>query len=186
MDYPSGHAGAAALQVIGITTYLPSSMLTIRKAVKTDYDPVWDIFSQVIQTGDTYVFDPRSPKSDLEKLWFAPNMQTFVAEENGVVVGTYILKPNQIDLGNHVANCGYMVSPGARGHGIGEKLCLHSLEVARASGYKAMQFNIVVSTNTGAVRLWEKCGFRIIGTTPNGFRHAALGLVDTYIMYRQL
>lgn len=161
-------------------------MLHIRKAAPSDTDQVWDIFSQVIQTGDTFVFDPHTPKADLEKLWFAPNMQTFVAADNGVIEGSYFIKPNQIDLGNHVANCGYMVSPGARGKGIGQILCEHSLRVARESGYKGMQFNIVVSTNAGAVRLWEKCGFRIIGTTPSGFRHARLGYVDTHIMYREL
>ncbi len=160
--------------------------MNIRQATSSDYNEVWDIFSQVIQSGDTFVFDPRTPKSDLEKLWFAPYMKTFVAEEDGVILGSYFIKPNQIDLGNHVANCGYMISPAARGKGIGQKLCEHSMKFARENGYKSMQFNIVVSTNVSAVRLWEKCGFRIIGTTPNGFRHARLGYVDSYIMYREL
>lgn len=160
--------------------------MNIRHATPSDYDQVWDIFSQVIHTGDTFVFDPHTPKAELEKLWFAPYMETFVAEEDGIIMGSYFIKPNQIGLGNHVANCGYMVSLAARGKAIGQKLCEHSIKVARETGYKAMQFNIVVSTNVNAVRLWEKCGFRIIGTTPNGFRHARLGYVDSYIMYREL
>ena len=113
-------------------------------------------------------------------------MTTFVADDNGEILGTYIIKPNQIDLGDHIANCSYMVNPGKQGKGIGKKLCEHSIQFAKESGYKAIQFNIVVSTNTGAVKLWEKLGFRIIGTTPDGFRHSKLGFVDTYIMYREL
>lgn len=160
--------------------------MNIRKATRQDYDEVWEIFSKVIKTGDTYVFDPKTPKSDLQKHWFAGYLDTFVAEENGRVLGTYIIKPNQIGLGNHVANCGYMIHPDARGKGIGKLLCEHSIEFAKTSGYRAMQFNIVVSTNYGAVKLWEKYGFKIIGTTPKGFRHQELGLVDTHVMYREL
>ncbi len=99
---------------------------------------------------------------------------------------TYILKPNQLDLGNHVANCSYMVDPKAQGKGIGKLMCQHSIDTARDMGFKAIQFNIVVSTNIGAVKLWKKFGFKIIGTTPKGFRHSQLGFVDTYIMYKEL
>lgn len=160
--------------------------MSIRKATLADYDAVWEIFSNVIQTADTYVFDPNTPKIDLEKHWFAKYMQTFVYEEDGQILGTYIIKANQLDLGNHIANGSYMIHPEAQGKGIGKKLCEHSLEMAIASGFKAMQFNIVVSTNIGAVKLWQRFGFEIIGTTPNGFRHAKHGFVDTYIMYRAL
>lgn len=160
--------------------------MQIRKATIRDYDAVWEIFRAVIQTGDTYVFDPATPKSKLEKYWFAPNMMTFVAEENNMILGTYVIRPNQLDLGNHIANCGYMVSPKSQGKGIGRKLCEHSIHFAQANGYLGMQFNIVVSTNTRAVKLWERFGFEIIGTTPKAFRHATLGLVDTYIMFKAL
>lgn len=160
--------------------------MKIRKATPNDYDAVWNIFKNVIQTGDTYVFDPNTPKLALQKHWFADYMQTFVVEENSEILGTYILKPNQIDLGNHVANCSYMVNPEAQGKGVGKLMCEHSIQQAKDSGFLAIQFNIVVSTNTVAVKLWEKFGFEIIGTTPNGFRHQKLGLVDTYIMYKAL
>lgn len=109
-----------------------------------------------------------------------------MAEEQGKIVGTYIIKPNHPGLGSHIANCGYMVHPDARGKGIGKKICEHSIAFARENGYRAMQFNIVVSTNEVAVALWKKLGFRIIGTTPNGFRHQKLGFVDTYTMYLEL
>lgn len=160
--------------------------MNIRKAKPEDKDQVWDIFSTVIRTGDTYVFDPETPKKDLTKHWFADYMETFVVEDDGKILGTYIIKPNQIDLGNHIANASYMIHPDAQGQGIGRRLCEHSIAFARESGYQGIQFNIVVSTNTAAVNLWKKYGFDIIGTTPNGFRHQTLGFVDTYIMYLAL
>ncbi|HYF32520.1 MAG TPA: GNAT family N-acetyltransferase [Chitinophagaceae bacterium] len=162
--------------------------MEIRKADKArDYEKIWNIFSTVIKTGDTYVFDPNTPKEALDKYWFADYMDTFVAvDDNGNVLGTYIIKPNHVDLGSHIANCGYMVSPNSRGKGIGKLLCEHSIEFAKQKKYVGIQFNIVVSTNTSAINLWKKLGFEIIGTTPKGFRHKKLGLVDTYIMFRQL
>jgi GNAT superfamily N-acetyltransferase len=162
--------------------------MNVRKAdpVK-DYDAVWEIFRTVIQTGDTYVFDPHTPKEALSRLWFADYMDTFAAvDEHDDIVGTYIIKPNQIDLGNHIANCGYMVNPDQHGQGIGKLLCAHSIEFARQKQYSAIQFNMVVSTNSNAVKLWKQFGFEIIGITPRGFRHKELGLVDTYIMFKEL
>ena len=160
--------------------------MNIRKAIESDFDQVWQIFSEVIKTGDTYVFNPNTPKKDLKKHWFADYMETYIIEENGQILGTYIIKPNQIDLGNHIANCSYMVNPDTQGRGVGKKLCEHSLERAKQHNFEGIQFNIVVSTNKGAVELWKKYGFEIIGTTPKGFRHSELGLVDTYIMYKDL
>lgn len=160
--------------------------MNIRKAIEIDIDQVWEIFSKVIKTGDTYVFNPNTPKKDLKKHWLADYMETYVIEKEGQILGTYIIKPNHIDLGNHIANCSYMVRPSAQGKGIGKKLCEHSLKIARENRYEGIQFNIVVSTNKGAVELWKKYGFEIIGTTPKGFRHFELGLVDTYIMYKDL
>lgn len=162
--------------------------MKIRKADKEkDYDKIWNIFSKVISTGDTYVFDPNTPKESLEKHWFADYMDTFVAvNENGEIPGTYIIKPNQIDLGNHIANCSYMVSPDSQGKGIGKLLCEHSVDFAKEKGYLGIQFNIVVNTNEGAVNLWKKFGFEIIGVTPKGFRHKELGIIDTYIMFKDL
>ncbi|MEQ9404389.1 MAG: N-acetyltransferase [Cyclobacteriaceae bacterium] len=158
----------------------------IREATNQDHDNVWTIFSEVIRSGDTYVFAPDTPREDLDKLWFAPYMRTFIFEDDHKILGTYFIKPNQSGLGSHIANAGYMVHPEAHGKGIGKQLCEHSLETAKVLGYKAMQFNIVVSTNEVAVSLWEKYGFTIIGTIPNGFNHQQLGLVDAYIMHRDL
>ena len=160
--------------------------MIIRKAGLDDYEAVWEIFSAVIASGDTYVFSPDTPKVSLSKYWFADSMDTFVASENGEIVGTYFIKPNQVDLGNHIANCGYMIHPKHQKKGFGRLLCEHSINYAREKKYFGIQFNIVVSTNTNAVALWQKCGFRIIGTIPKGFQHSSLGLVDTYIMFREV
>lgn len=161
--------------------------MEIRRAdIQKDFDKVWDIFKSVIATGDTYVFGPDTPKDSLHKHWFADYMDTFVATEGDEILGTYIIKPNQIDLGDHIANCSYMVNPKHQGRGTGKLLCEHSIEYAKAKGFLAIQFNIVVSTNTAAVTLWQKFGFNIIGKTPKAFRHKTLGLVDTYIMYKDL
>lgn len=162
--------------------------MNIRKADRQkDYDKIWEIFSEVVSTGDTFVFDPNTSKDALHNHWFADNMDTFVAvNEDNEILGTYIIKPNQIDLGNHIANCSYMVSPKHHNKGTGKILGEHSVKFAKEKGYLGIQFNFVVSTNIKAVALWQKCGFKIIGTTPNGFRHQKLGLVDTYIMFRKL
>jgi len=110
----------------------------------------------------------------------------YVAEENGKILGTYFIKPNQAGLGAHIANCGYMVHPEARGRGLGKQLFDHSWLVAKELDYKGMQFNFVVSTNRVAVKLWKKLGFKIIGTIPKGFNHQQLGYVDAYIMFREI
>lgn len=158
----------------------------IRKATLDDYDSIWDIFRAVIQDENTYVFRHDTPKEDLQKHWFASYMHTFVFEENDIISGTYIVKPNQIDLGSHIANASYMIHPNAQGKGIGMQLAEHSLQISKALGFIGMQFNIVVSTNIPAIKLWQKLGFTIIGTTPKGFNHKEHGLIDTYIMYKEL
>lgn len=160
--------------------------MIIREATPHDVDGIWEIFEGVIKQADTYVFSPETPRTDLEKHWLASYMHTFVAEHEGKIVGTYILKPNQIDLGSHIANGSYMVHPEAQGLGIGKKMGEHSLLKAKELGFVGMQFNIVVSTNQAAVRLWKKLGFTIVGTTPQGFLLKNIGYVDTYIMYRAL
>lgn len=160
--------------------------MEIRKASFKDYDQVWEIFQTVIQTGDTYVFHPDTPKEELQKHWFASYMDTYICDDHGKIVGTYILKPNQIDTGAHIANASYMVHPKHHGKGIGKALCTHSIQEAISKEYLGIQFNLVVSTNTRAVRLWQHFGFNIIGTIPNGFKHKTLGYVDAHIMYLTL
>jgi ribosomal protein S18 acetylase RimI-like enzyme len=161
-------------------------VLTIRPAGPADHDAIWRIFHVVVAAGDTYAYPPDTSREDAMSLWFPKGGWTFVAEQNGVVVATYVMKANQPGQGSHVANCGYMVDPAASGRGVGEALCRHSLEEARRLGFLAMQFNFVVASNTRAVELWKRCGFSIVGTVPGAFRHPTLGLVDAYVMHRRL
>ncbi|HZY38689.1 MAG TPA: GNAT family N-acetyltransferase, partial [Mucilaginibacter sp.] len=129
--------------------------MTIREASATDFDAIWEIFESVVNDGDTYAFSPGTSRDEFKNLWFGPNMKTYVADEGRRITGSYFIKPNQPGLGAHIANCGYMVHLGARGKGIGGKLCDHSLQTAKELGYRGMQYNIVVSTNTKAVELWK-------------------------------
>lgn len=158
--------------------------MIIRQANPNDYDAVWDIFRAVIQSGDTYVFAPHTPKSDLQQHWFAPTMHTYVAEVDGEILGTYILKPNQIDLGNHVANGSYMVHPKGQGKGVGRAMGAHSIGETKRLGFMALQFNLVVATNQPAIYLWKSLGFQIVGTVPKVFRHKSDGFVDAHVMYQ--
>jgi L-amino acid N-acyltransferase YncA len=159
--------------------------MKIRPATAADHDAVWRIFHEVIASGDTYVFDPAMPREDALAYWFHDGTRTYVAEVDERVVGTYILKANQAGLGSHVANASFMVSSTARGLGAGQ-LMEHCLDEARAAGFRAMQFNIVISTNEVAIRLWKKLGFEIVGTVPDAYRHSRFGLVDAHVMYRRL
>jgi L-amino acid N-acyltransferase YncA len=160
--------------------------LHIRRARKSDHEAIWQIFRAVVAEGDSYVFDPRISRSRALSYWFGAMTRCYVALLDHRVVGTYILKPNQPGLGSHVANAGFMVAPSVQGRGIGRIMAQHCLGEAERLGFHAMQFNFVVSTNKPALRLWKDLGFRIVGRLPRAFRHAAYGLVDVYVMYRQL
>jgi len=134
------------------------------------------------------MFEPFTPSEHAQHLWFPePPAETWVAiEDDGSIVGTYLLTPNAKGPGAHIANAGFMVAPAARGKGVGRRLAEHCLKRAAELKYVAMQFNAVVATNTGAVALWRSLGFSIVGTVPQAFHHRTNGLVDIHIMYRPL
>jgi ribosomal protein S18 acetylase RimI-like enzyme len=184
--------------------------LKIRSATDSDRDAIWNIFHEVVAAGDTYAFDPGMSREDALAYWFQAGTHTYVAEQhaesvgegvtfpgtatpsptapvkNRLVVGTYILRANQAGPGSHVANAAVMVAPDARGLGVGRKMAEHALSEALRFGFRAMQFNFVVSTNASAVRLWQQLGFKIVGTLPGAFRHPQAGYVDVYVMFRSL
>lgn len=160
--------------------------MEIRRANDADKDSVWEIIKAVIKGGDTYVFDPATPREEMIEYWFSSEKNVYVADEDGEILGTFWIKANQPGLGDHVANAAYMVSPKAHGRGIGRTLGEYSIKEAARLGFLAMQFNFVVSSNTAAVSLWQSLGFKIIGTAPNAIRHTKLGPTDAYIMYRKL
>jgi len=159
-------------------------MIEIREATAGDRDAIWDIFREVVTARDTYAFDPGMSRHDALGYWFQADTRTYVAESRGRILGTYILRPNQSGGGSHVANAAFMVAPDARGQGIGRAMAEHCLSEARLLGFRAMQFNFVVSTNDSAVRLWQKLGFKIVGTLPGAFHHPEKGYVDVYVMFR--
>jgi len=161
-------------------------VLNFRLAARADRDAIWNIFHEVIAAGDTYAFEPGMSREEALAYWFGAGTHTYVAENDRRVVGTYILRPNQPGPGSHVANAAYMVAKDARGSGVGRKMAEHSLSEARRLGFRAMQFNFVVSTNTSAIHLWQQLGFKIAGTLPGAFRHPQAGYVDVYVMFRSL
>jgi ribosomal protein S18 acetylase RimI-like enzyme len=161
-------------------------MVEIREATAANRDAIWDIFREVVAARDTYAFDPGMSRQDALGYWFQANTRTYVAESSGRIVGTYILRPNQSGGGSHVANAAFMVAPVARGRGIGRAMAEHCLTEGRRLGFRAMQFNFVVSTNDPALRLWQKLGFKIVGILPDAFRHPEKGYVDVYVMFRSL
>ena len=162
-------------------------MIAIRPFDEDNWEAVWRIIQPVFRAGDSYAFSPRIAEEEAHEVWVDRPLASFVAmDENDGVVGTYYMKPNQPGLGDHVCNCGYIVAAHAEGKGIASHMCRHSQQEAISRGFRAMQYNLVVSTNERAVRLWQRHGFDIIGTLPNAFRHARLGFVDAFIMYKEL
>lgn len=160
--------------------------INIRKAIRSDHDAIWEIIREVIAAGDTYVFDPESTKEKMIDYWCGSDKHTFVAEINNEIVGTFIIKDNQPDLGSHVANASFMTLRSAFGKGIGRAMGEYSLQEARRLGYKAMQFNMVIKNNTRAVELWQKLGFQIIGEIPEAFHNKTEVFTDAYVMWRKL
>lgn len=160
--------------------------VNIRPSHADDWPQLWAILEAVIRAGDTYALPQAMSEQGARTYWFQMGNEVFVAEVAGKILGTYILRANQAGGGSHVANCGYMTAPSARGQGIARAMCEHSLRAAKARGFHAMQFNFVVSTNVRAVKLWTDLGFREVGRLPQAFRHPTEGLVDALVMYRLL
>ena len=167
---------------------MDSSDIKIVRCDEADYwVQIWGFMQDVFRGGDSYPVAPNVTEKEAKAYWFAEDKITHVAiDAAGTVLGTYYIRPNQPSLGAHICNCGYIVSAASRGRGIASLMCLHSQEFGAKQGYRGMQYNLVVSTNEGAVRLWKKHGFEIIGTLPSAFNHKDLGYVDAHIMFKQL
>lgn len=160
---------------------------TIRPAEAKDADRLWDIWQQVIAGGDTYSYDEDATRDYAIDYWTGPGNHGFVAvDAQECVLGMCAVRANRTGRGGHVGNGSFMVSAEARGQGVARALGEHAIQVATDLGFKAIQFNFVVSTNIVAVKLWQSLGFKIIGTTPQGFQHKTLGLVDVHILHRFL
>ena len=169
----------------------PPDALLIRPATEADWPGIWTVFGPIVRDGETYPLDTNLSEADARAYWLAPDKTIFVAEatdqgpEAGIV-GSYYLKPNSTGPAAHVCNAGYIVHPAARGRGVAQALCRHSIEEARRQRYRAMQYNLVISTNHRAVRLWQHMGFSIVGALPGAFRRPNGDYVDALVMYMSL
>jgi len=161
-------------------------MLNIREATDSDRGAILGIFREVIAAGETYPLEANISRDQALAYWFQRDAHVFVAEKNGGVIGSYTLHPNQSGGGAHVANAAFIVAKSGRGQGTGRVMGEHCLAEARRLGFRAMQFNFVVSSNELAVKLWQDLGMQIVGTLPSAFRHPTLGFVDVYVMFQSL
>ena len=163
-----------------------SDLIRIRAASSHDAAAIWAILEPIIRSGETYALPRDMSRAEALAYWCAPGNEVFVAEYGDRIVGTYLLRANQPGGGNHVANCGYMTSPAAQGRGVARRMLEHSLERAKLRGFRAMQFNFVVSANERAVKTWHQAGFETVGVLPGAFDHPKLGFVDALVMFRTL
>ena len=169
-----------------------ASALTVRAAAAADENAIWQILEPTIRAGETYTLPRDMTREAALAYWFSSGHEVFVAQENAAaektaaILGTYFLHANQKGGGSHVANCGYITAPHATGRGVARAICLHSLEHAKARGFRAMQFNFVVRSNERAVQLWQSFGFDVVGRLPEAFLHPTLGYVDALVMFRKL
>lgn len=161
--------------------------MIIRAATDDDRDGVWDVIEAAIRGGEVFVIEREATRDDALAWWWAPGYDVFVAvDDDGAILGASHVRRNQRGGGSHVANAGYATHPSAAGKGVARALCAHSLEHARSRGFRAMQFNFVVSTNANAVHLWQSMGFAIVGRVPDAFVSPTHGAVDVFVMYRAL
>ena len=162
-------------------------MIRIRPLENNDWTQVWRFMEPIIREGETYPYARDMDSDGARHMWIDVTHAQYVAEdENGLILGTYYIKPNQPTLGAHVANCGYMVAAEARGKGVATAMCEHSQQEAVRLGYRAMQFNLVIKTNAPSVHLWKKMGFTVAGELPGAFLHPTEGYVDAFVMYKVL
>lgn len=158
----------------------------VRPWTPADDDALWAILEAVFGTGETYAYPPGISRDEALQRWTGPPARAWVAEREGRVVGSSRVMPNQPGLGAHVANGSFVVAPDAGGGGVGRALGEHALRAAADLGYRAMQFNLVVSTNTRAIALWESLGFATVGRVPGAFLLRGAEEVDALIMHRRL
>ena len=160
--------------------------MLIRPATRDDDDAIWRILEPTFRAGETYPIPRDIGRDAALAYWHTPGHEVFVAEDGSRIFGTYYMRANNRGGGAHVCNCGYMVAPDVYGRGTARAMCEHSFGRARERGFTAMQFNFVIASNERAVRLWQSCGFDIVGTLPGAFEHPSRGFVDALVMHRKL
>lgn len=158
--------------------------MEIRPFAETDWPHVWPMVRDIVRAADTFAYDPAMTEAEARAIWIeSPPGLTVVAVESGQILGTAKMGPNRAGPGSHVATASFMVPAAARGRGIGTALCRYALSWARERGFAGMQFNAVAESNTGAIEIYRRLGFHIVGTVPGAFAHPTLGRVGLHIMY---
>ncbi|MFJ3086559.1 GNAT family N-acetyltransferase [Streptomyces sp. NPDC086838] len=162
--------------------------MLIREATPEDWPAIWPFFHEIVAAGETFTYPLDLQEADAADWWLLkpPNRTVVAVDDEGTVLGTAKMNKNHMGNGSHIASASYMVAARHSGQGVGRALCEYTIDWARTAGYRAMQFNAVVETNTAAVRLYESLGFEILGTLPEGFDHPAKGYVGIHIMHRKL
>ena len=161
-------------------------MLTIRAAISDDAFAIWAVLEPAFRAGETYAMPRDISQNEALDYWLSPTHEVFVADADGDVLGTYYVRPNQLGGGDHVANCGFVTASSAQGRGVARRMLEHSLVHAKNRGFRAMQFNFVISTNERAVSTWQRYGFAIVGRLPLAYNHPTRGFVDALVMHKVL
>lgn len=161
--------------------------IILRNATQADWPALWAMLEPVFRAGETYAIDPHISEDAAKAMWLDAPAATFIAEtSDGSPLGTYYIKANFAGGADHICNCGYVTSAAAAGKGVATTMCTHSQNAARDLGFRAMQFNLVLASNTRAVALWHRHGYETIGQLPDAFRHPTLGLVNAHIMWKPI
>ena len=148
--------------------------MLIREATADDWPRIQPIFAAVTTEGTTYVYPADLSSDEARALWMGQH-RVVVAEDGDVLLGTATMGPNRPGRGSHIGTGSFMVAAGARGRGVGRALGEHLVAWSREAGFRGIQFNAVVETNTGAVHLWRSLGFEVVGTVPGAFAHPEHG-----------
>lgn len=165
----------------------PTGALSLRRFETRDWPRVWAVLEPIFRRGDAYAYPADISEVEVRAFWVERPLESWVAADaNDDILGAYFIRANQAGGGSHVCNCGYAVADRARGRGVAALMCEHSQQVAKRLGFRAMQFNFVISSNEAAVHLWKKLGFETVGTLPEAFRHPSLGYVDAFVMFKRL
>ena len=160
--------------------------MLIRTATAADWPTIWQMLEPIMRAGETLALPRDGDEAIGRAYWSSPEKTNFLALDGETPVGSSYVRANQQGGGAHVANCGYITAPAARGKGVARALCAHSIEYCRAAGFKAIQFNFVVSSNEPAVHLWTAFGFEVLARLPGAFNHPRLGMVDALVMWKTL
>lgn len=184
--WTGGPNASVARTALGKPCGVYVTRVEIRPAASKDHDAIWGLLEPVFRAGDTYAIDPDISRDAALAFWTGPHHSVFLAKVAKDILGTYFMRPNQGGGGRHVCNCGYVTSSAAQGKGIARAMMTHSFSEARRQGYRAMQYNFVVETNSRAIDIWTRAGFETVGRLPKAFIHPTKGYVDALVMTKDL